>query len=122
MLPGAVGGSHPARPSQPVASPAGPAGRRAPPPPLLAGGAGRPPAGRSPRRAGASNLLGQAASLPLRSAGGTKRGPGVREGTGRARSLIYLEDQYLWSDEVAGILAAALERSPTLRLIAVVPR
>src|SRR5712691_8679976 len=41
---------------------------------------------------------------------------------GRARSLIYLEDQYLWSDEVAGILAAALERSPTLRLIAVVPR
>jgi phosphatidylserine/phosphatidylglycerophosphate/cardiolipin synthase-like enzyme len=40
----------------------------------------------------------------------------------RARSLIYLEDQYLWSDEVSGVLAAALERSPELRLIAVVPR
>jgi phosphatidylserine/phosphatidylglycerophosphate/cardiolipin synthase-like enzyme len=40
----------------------------------------------------------------------------------RARSLIYLEDQYLWSDEISGVLAAALERSPELRLIAVVPR
>jgi phosphatidylserine/phosphatidylglycerophosphate/cardiolipin synthase-like enzyme len=40
----------------------------------------------------------------------------------RARSLIYLEDQYLWSDEVSGVLAGALKRSPELRLIAVVPR
>jgi phosphatidylserine/phosphatidylglycerophosphate/cardiolipin synthase-like enzyme len=40
----------------------------------------------------------------------------------RARSLIYLEDQYLWSDEISGVLAAALRRSPELRLIAVVPR
>lgn len=40
----------------------------------------------------------------------------------RASSLIYLEDQYLWSKDVAGGLADALRRSPRLRLIAVVPR
>lgn len=41
---------------------------------------------------------------------------------GRARSLIYIEDQYLWSMEAARILAAALRRQPDLQLIAVVPR
>ncbi|MFL6137786.1 MAG: phospholipase D family protein [Frankiaceae bacterium] len=41
---------------------------------------------------------------------------------GLARSLIYVEDQYLWSDLVARGIAEALERSPELRLIAVVPR
>ena len=41
---------------------------------------------------------------------------------GRARSLVYVEDQYLWSREVAGVLADALHRSPELRLIALVPR
>jgi phosphatidylserine/phosphatidylglycerophosphate/cardiolipin synthase-like enzyme len=40
----------------------------------------------------------------------------------RARRLIYLEDQYLWSEDVAQALADALRRSPELRLIAVVPR
>lgn len=40
----------------------------------------------------------------------------------RARRLIYLEDQYLWSAEVARIFAEALEREPGLHLIAVVPR
>jgi phosphatidylserine/phosphatidylglycerophosphate/cardiolipin synthase-like enzyme len=40
----------------------------------------------------------------------------------RARRLIYVEDQFLWSEEVASILADALRRSPSLRLIAVVPR
>jgi phosphatidylserine/phosphatidylglycerophosphate/cardiolipin synthase-like enzyme len=39
-----------------------------------------------------------------------------------ARSLIYLEDQYLWSEPVARSIAEALERSPELRVIAVVPR
>ncbi len=41
---------------------------------------------------------------------------------GRARSFIYLEDQYLWSEDVAGYLADALRNAPELRLIAVVPR
>jgi len=39
-----------------------------------------------------------------------------------ARSLIYVEDQYLWSGVVARHLSRALERSPDLRVIAVVPR
>jgi phosphatidylserine/phosphatidylglycerophosphate/cardiolipin synthase-like enzyme len=39
----------------------------------------------------------------------------------RARSLIYLEDQYLWSAEVAGVFADALRREPGLHVIAVVP-
>ena len=41
---------------------------------------------------------------------------------GRAERLIYLEDQYLWSFDVARIFAAALQRSPQLQLIGVVPR
>lgn len=40
----------------------------------------------------------------------------------RARALIYIEDQFLWSKEIAGLLADALRRSVDLRLIAVVPR
>jgi phosphatidylserine/phosphatidylglycerophosphate/cardiolipin synthase-like enzyme len=39
----------------------------------------------------------------------------------RARSLVYLEDQYLWSAEVAALFARALADRPTLRLICVVP-
>jgi phosphatidylserine/phosphatidylglycerophosphate/cardiolipin synthase-like enzyme len=39
-----------------------------------------------------------------------------------ARSLIYVEDQYLWSGEVARGIVAALRRSPDLRVIVVVPR
>ncbi|HXJ64418.1 MAG TPA: phospholipase D-like domain-containing protein, partial [Actinomycetota bacterium] len=40
----------------------------------------------------------------------------------RARSLIYVEDQYLWSADVARVFADALRRGTDLRLIAVVPR
>jgi phosphatidylserine/phosphatidylglycerophosphate/cardiolipin synthase-like enzyme len=39
-----------------------------------------------------------------------------------ANSLIYVEDQYLWSELVAQSIADALRRSPTLHVIAVVPR
>ncbi|HEY3507617.1 phospholipase D-like domain-containing protein [Kribbella sp. NPDC051137] len=41
---------------------------------------------------------------------------------GRAESLVYVEDQYLWSRTVADVFREALERSPALRIIAVVPR
>jgi phosphatidylserine/phosphatidylglycerophosphate/cardiolipin synthase-like enzyme len=40
----------------------------------------------------------------------------------RAKSLIYVEDQYLWSRDVARPFADALEANPDLRLIAVIPR
>jgi phosphatidylserine/phosphatidylglycerophosphate/cardiolipin synthase-like enzyme len=40
----------------------------------------------------------------------------------QARSLIYVEDQYLWSDVVARGICQALERSGELRVIVVVPR
>ena len=40
----------------------------------------------------------------------------------RARRLVYIEDQYFWSDEVARTLAEALRREPELHVIAVVPR
>lgn len=39
-----------------------------------------------------------------------------------AQSLIYVEDQYLWSRPIASSIARALEQSPELRVIAVVPR
>ncbi len=40
----------------------------------------------------------------------------------RARRLIYVEDQYLWSVDVARVFAAALRRAPDLRLVIVVPK
>ena len=39
----------------------------------------------------------------------------------RARSLIYIEDQYLWSADVVEAFAAALRDQPQLRMIAVLP-
>jgi phosphatidylserine/phosphatidylglycerophosphate/cardiolipin synthase-like enzyme len=41
---------------------------------------------------------------------------------GQARRLIYLEDQYLWSELIARGICEALERSAELRVIIVVPR
>jgi phosphatidylserine/phosphatidylglycerophosphate/cardiolipin synthase-like enzyme len=40
----------------------------------------------------------------------------------RARRLIYLEDQYMWSPHIARLLADALRRNPELHLLVVVPR
>ena len=45
-----------------------------------------------------------------------------RKAFGRARRLVYIEDQYLWSASVAETLARALEAQPELRVIALVPR
>ena len=46
---------------------------------------------------------------------------GYQHAFAHARRLIYVEDQYLWSDLVASALAAALRREPRLQVIAVVP-
>ncbi len=40
----------------------------------------------------------------------------------QARSLVYIEDQYLWSAEVMSALADSLLANPALRVIAVIPR
>lgn len=40
----------------------------------------------------------------------------------RAERLVYIEDQYFWSDVVATTLADALRERPELQVIAVVPR
>ncbi len=45
-----------------------------------------------------------------------------RKAFARARGLIYLEDQYLWSRPVADVIASALRDQPDLHVIAVVPR
>ncbi|ORB22585.1 phospholipase [Mycolicibacterium moriokaense] len=47
---------------------------------------------------------------------------GYTKAVRRARQLIYLEDQYLWSEEVATLLVEALTANQELHLVAVVPR
>lgn len=47
---------------------------------------------------------------------------GYTKAVRRAKRLIYLEDQYLWSKQVAELFADALTANPGLHLIAVVPR
>jgi phosphatidylserine/phosphatidylglycerophosphate/cardiolipin synthase-like enzyme len=40
----------------------------------------------------------------------------------RARRLIYIEDQYMWSPHIARLLAEALRSHPHLHLVVVIPR
>jgi phosphatidylserine/phosphatidylglycerophosphate/cardiolipin synthase-like enzyme len=47
---------------------------------------------------------------------------GYTKAVRRARRLIYLEDQYMWSAEVAQLFADALTEHPDLHLVVVVPR
>jgi phosphatidylserine/phosphatidylglycerophosphate/cardiolipin synthase-like enzyme len=46
---------------------------------------------------------------------------GYQKALARAQSLVYVEDQYLWSRQITTVFADALRRSPTLRLIVVIP-
>jgi phosphatidylserine/phosphatidylglycerophosphate/cardiolipin synthase-like enzyme len=46
---------------------------------------------------------------------------GYAKAVARARSMIYIEDQYLWSTEVARVFADALRDQPELRMMAVLP-
>nr|WP_225443092.1 phospholipase D-like domain-containing protein [Lolliginicoccus lacisalsi] len=47
---------------------------------------------------------------------------GYAKAVHRARSLIYIEDQYMWSLDVARVFAHALRENPGLRMVVVVPR
>lgn len=47
---------------------------------------------------------------------------GYNKALRRADHLVYIEDQYLWSTDVASAFVEALRRSPELRVIAVLPR
>jgi len=66
-----------------------------------------------PRRAG---------GYPFAPQGERSVARGYAKAVNQARHLIYIEDQYLWSPEVAAMFAAALQRTPGLHLIAVLPR
>jgi phosphatidylserine/phosphatidylglycerophosphate/cardiolipin synthase-like enzyme len=47
---------------------------------------------------------------------------GFQKAIQRARRLIYIEDQFVWSTEIANVFAAALVASPSLHLIVMLPR
>ncbi|MGY2067160.1 phospholipase D-like domain-containing protein [Blastococcus sp. SYSU DS0619] len=47
---------------------------------------------------------------------------GYRKAVNRARRLVYIEDQYLWSADVARLFCDALTDSPDLHLVVIVPR
>ena len=61
-------------------------------------------------------------AYPFAPGGERSTARGYAKALRRARRLVYVEDQYLWSAEVAHVFAAALRREPRLHLIAVVPR
>jgi phosphatidylserine/phosphatidylglycerophosphate/cardiolipin synthase-like enzyme len=46
---------------------------------------------------------------------------GYEKALRRARSLIYIEDQYLWSTEVVESFALAMREQPQLRMVVVLP-
>jgi len=47
---------------------------------------------------------------------------GFQKAIRRARRLIYIEDQFVWSTEVAKVIASALVATPSLQLIVLLPR
>ncbi|MGV8967998.1 MAG: phospholipase D family protein [Cellulomonas sp.] len=59
---------------------------------------------------------------PFAPAGELSIARGYRKALEQARSLIYVEDQYLWSANVARAFAEALRRDPDLHVIIVIPR
>lgn len=46
---------------------------------------------------------------------------GYSKALGRARRLVYIEDQYLWSKDIAETFVLTLRANPDLRIIAVLP-
>ncbi len=65
---------------------------------------------------------GRIAAYPFAPRGERSIARGYAKVIRRARALVYLEDQYLWSVEVVSAFAEALRRELSLRLIVIIPR
>ena len=89
--------------------------------PAAAAAADPPPCGPHDR-AGAAHYPAIRPRTASRPAASARVARGYTKAIRRARRLIYLEDQYLWSTEVAMLFAEALRANPELHLVAVVPR
>jgi phosphatidylserine/phosphatidylglycerophosphate/cardiolipin synthase-like enzyme len=61
-------------------------------------------------------------AFPFAKSGERSIARAYRKAYERARSFIYLEDQYFWSKHVASLLAETLASTPGLRAIVVLPR
>jgi hypothetical protein len=70
----------------------------------------------------AAHLPRQATTVPVRGRGRAHGRPWLRACVCARGRLVYIEDQYLWSDSVARTLAEALRHAPGLQVIVVVPR
>ncbi|HLV04536.1 MAG TPA: phosphatase domain-containing protein [Actinomycetaceae bacterium] len=87
-----------------------------------------PPARPAPPRAGSAAVQvlrtypRRTRPLPYAPAGERSVARAYAKALLRAQRLVYVEDQYLWSEDVARVFAAALHRAPRLHLIVVVPR
>ena len=62
------------------------------------------------------------AALPIARNGERSIARAYSKVLGQARSLVYVEDQYLWSTEVVETFAEALTRAPELRMVFVIPQ
>ena len=82
------------------------------------------PAGRAGRtRAGVAHVRRDPPTVRLRARWGNAAvARGYTKAIRRARRLIYLEDQYMWSKQVAMLFAEAMRANPELQLVVVVPR
>ena len=122
-VPGALGRPDAARPPQPVAPldrPRSPGEPRRPEP--------LPPRPAIPPEAGrhAVQILrtypAKRPPYPFAPQGERSIARAYAKAFARARRLISIEDQYLWSAEVGRVMADALRQSPDLLLVALVPR
>ena len=124
-VPRALGGPDAARPSQPLAQRAAPNATEQPRrrTPLPADATGDPvPAGRTQCRSCAPTRRSARRTRSRPTASAASLAPTCKA-FGRARRLVYLEDQYLWSLDAAHALAGRrFGASPELHVVAVVPR